>query len=447
MGETGRLGFFALGNAIEDSARSMGVAGQASRQLGNSVERVAASALPAFGAAIGMTVLAVTAAVAMISKYTAEKKLLREETIKASDAASKWIVEMEGQINKTKGLKAAEYELYLERRRQNRETLTEGIVLKEREIQKLKDEIDVVQWMVDYEKDRLTPSDLKRIDRVEKSIRMKERELNVDRETLAMYGKKAATQAQTEGAKPYTTADRLASEAEYLSAIHGLWSTQNADYQGSLDMQLAILDAHNSAKLSAMDAAGASARQVADTFAAMDIGRETFIAAEKKRIAQQELSNRQAVYGGLASLADQFYNLTHKRQKAFWYAAKMFAATEAHFQYLLAAAKAAGQAGIFGLTMEEYYKAMSYVVPAMIMATSLTEGPGGGGGGGATPTFDANPATGYPTTQPSTSPYGNLTLIINGQERTIQEITEGVFNEAYRQNGTVGGISIAVVKD
>jgi hypothetical protein len=69
----------------------------------------------------------------------------------------------------------------------------------------------------------------------------------------------------------------------------------------------------------------------------------------------------------------------------------------------------------------------------------------GGGGSSAVPTFNANPSTGLPSGGGSSSgPSVNLTLVVNGQRMNLGELTAGVMQTLYDNNGSVDGFTMQV---
>jgi hypothetical protein len=99
-------------------------------------------------------------------------------------------------------------------------------------------------------------------------------------------------------------------------------------------------------------------------------------------------------------MMDQLYTLTGSKMKAFFILSKGAAASEAFYNYQLAAAKAVGQTGIFGIPMQTYFQALSYIVPPMIMASAFT-GPSGGSASAGNVDITATTPASSPTPAPA----------------------------------------------
>lgn len=151
--------------------------------------------------------------------------------------------------------------------------------------------------------------------------------------------------------------------------------------------------------------------------------------------------NKITMLQGTQQVFGQIYEIGGQKMKAFFYLQQGAAASEAFIHYQLAAAKAVGQTGLFGLPMAGYFQAMSYIVPGLIMAKTFMGGREKGVS--ATPTFSANPSTGLPTGGSGQAPV-NLTLVVNGQSRNIGEITADMLRTLYNNNGSMGGLSVAI---
>jgi hypothetical protein len=154
------------------------------------------------------------------------------------------------------------------------------------------------------------------------------------------------------------------------------------------NMQLAVFDETTSKMILA-----AKNRDEAEaTLAARSIQRETLTTQQKKALYQQDMQNKATMSQGISQVMDQLYTLSGQKMMAFFYLSRAAAASEAFVNYQLAAAKAVGQTGLFGLDMSAYFETMSIVAPALIMAQAFA---GGAGSASASGTYPAS-TTGLP---------------------------------------------------
>ncbi|HAR45388.1 MAG TPA: hypothetical protein DCS05_04215 [Nitrospiraceae bacterium] len=345
--EAGRLGFFALGNVVEDAARSMGVAGQASRQLGNSVERTAASAFPMWGAALGVATLAGTAIIAMIGQLIESQRKEREEVLKAGVAAEQWIQTTYKNQRQTEELTAAIRRQTEARRDEALFNLGEKqaldkdtLIEKQRKLNAVVEEYNrlragkgddmstgydaIAEGRLQAQRDKLQ----REISTLKSDIDVQTQRLlqgtgDIPQGTSPAYDKMFGP--SMEDAQAYY-AKQMAAESAHLTAVDDLWSTQNKNYQGHLDMQLAIFDTNATARLTALSASGASEQQLRDAFATESLGKERLRSAESIRIKADETARKKAFedmtwnYGtqiavGLTALAAQHGKKDAEEQK------------------------------------------------------------------------------------------------------------------------------------
>jgi len=419
MGDSGSGGFLALRMAAEKTAESLGVPFRAANKMGDAVSDLAKKHLPQWGMALGAAGVAV-GAVTLLTSYFIEKK---EAETKAREEN---IQKIQGELTEMEQLKLKTVEMIAAQK-----TVSDGkkaeLALnlpKQIEMQTEK----VVALGHSYE-------DLaRRAKKYDNAFSMSEGQARYIKEVTeardaanVSLNNEAAALGRLLALKNAEAGKGRASVVEESSPF---WrQDMQREAAGISDMQTAYLRArdarisYDQSRLEQAQTTGASMAEInklelqlfddttskailsekqRDTaeaqYDARKIQRATLTAKQTKQINQMELANTAIIFGGIAQTMDQAYALSHNKMKSFFYISRGAAAAESNFQYTLAAAKAAGQLGIFGIPMEAYYTAMSYIAPAMIMAQSFM-GSSGGGGGGSVPTgtYDTNSVTGNAT--------------------------------------------------
>ncbi len=452
-GEAGRLGFFALGNAVEDAARNMGVAGQASRQLGNSVERVAASALPAFGAAIGVGVLAIGSMVAITTQLIERKQKLREELLKASDAAGEWI----GAAEK---MTKAEYNRYLVEFARNQEDLNKGMAERKKLIAELEDQTSKY-ITVDLEGTEVI------IERQNKVNQELVKELVNQRSILAVEEERAAKKAKTfdeltsdktggdKGGDDWIsrriklqdemharTARNYEAEAAYTEAYASLLQTLGDDEEEILNARLAAFDLHTAAKLELMD----DEDEKAQWLTTRQIEYDNLKTKTRRAIISAEWDMAINFAGRTAALAKQMYEISNSHDRKYFTAYKIIAEGQAAMNIAVGITKALSSKGWAGIA-EGLLIAAEGAVQLASIRKQTPDGAGGisapGGGGGAVGTFDANAFTGMPEQKGGGNTYITM-QDSKGNDLVTYELAEGVLKVIHQQGGTVGRYSVKV---
>jgi hypothetical protein len=461
-GEAGRLGFFALGNAVEDTARSFGVAGQASRQMGNSIERVAATAFPMWGTALGVGVLAVTAVVSIVQKFNEELQQSREEIKKAGDAALGWIETAYKEEIQTKALTEAiiaqtaakreqaafdidrkriqDKQLLIEKQQQINDLEREAAELEERmgeeaapwlavsvakkseQIDQLNRDINQLKADIRVEEERgkqaKTPTTQERVGQgafTEEDFRnmqewmQKEREM----ETLSAEGFAAVREMRDREDAEKRTQQTLEFEADRLGAVDALWSSEDANYQGHLDMQMAAYDAHITAKLTAMSMAGASAEQISEAWTIAELHKNAVILADDQKVAAAKRALQVGTLDNFTNAAQTMASIGGRENRKYFEIAKIGSIAQATINTYEGATKALSQGGIWGYALAAAVIAAGLAQVAKIQSTQY----GSSGSGGSIGTYSADSFSGMDLSkQPNASaekPAQNITIIVN----------------------------------
>lgn len=293
--EAGRLGFFALGNVVEDAARSMGVTGQASRQLGNSVERVAASSLPMWGVALGVATLAGGAVVSMLAQYAENQARQREETIKAGAAAEQWIQTAFKDEQQTDALTAAIRKQTEARRADALFNLGEKqaldkdtLIEKQRTLNTVLDEYN--QLRSGKGDDMSTGYDAIAEARLQQKRNKLQREIDVLKSDIGVQENRLL---QGKGDIPppktgYGPEQRLSSDVAYTTAVKSLWEQQGVGYQDLQTKELEIFNQTTAAKLNGMT----NQTQKQDYLATRSVELEVMLAKQKTELRKKDLEEQ-----------------------------------------------------------------------------------------------------------------------------------------------------------
>jgi hypothetical protein len=394
--EAGRLGMWSLGESAENLAQSLGVPNQMSRQLGNSVERLMGG-MGKLAVGFGIAGLAAMAAYAIWSKINEEKKKEHENLEKTVDG----LLKEEGALFKnrieTQELRAANERLRDVKRTILDQKFGEWVKQETEEIAKLKNELKgggpwaaIWKWIKDVK-------DLEEMDAEERTRRAVELNQQINQKEAELAQKRAERKAQR------------------LNELNELNEAEKKKYYN----YAAILEQETKKE------------QEESIKRIMQAQRERDL---KLLAAQITAQNFASTFQMMSSLGTK-----HARQWFTMY--KMAAMSEAIISTYAGAARA----------LKDYPAPWSYAVAASVIAMGMAkvaviraqqfQGGGAGAGGGAVGTFAANPATGLP--EGNGMPI-NLTLVINGQTTNIGDITSGVLNELYRNNGSMGGFTVAV---
>jgi hypothetical protein len=393
--EIGRLGTWSLGEATENLAQSMNMPNQMSRQLGNSVERLMGG-MGKLAVGFGIAGLAAMAAYAIWSKVNEEKKKEHENLEKTVDG----LLKEEGALYKnrieTQELRAANERLRDVKRGILDQKFGEWIKQETEEIAKLKNELagggpwaSIWKWIKDVKDidEMNAEAQVKRTKEVVDQINQKESELRQKQaERKAQRLNEINELNEAEKKKYYDYAEIMRKEGE--------WIVKNAEEQRRADAM----------KVQGMQV---TAQNFSSTFQMMaSLGtkhaRQWFTMYKMAAISE-------ATIGALAG----FNQVLRDPLIPTWL-------------------KPAWAASILAMGMAKV---------AVIRAQQFQGGGGGGAGGGAVGTFAANPSTGLPAGNGAPV---NLVITINGQSTDYGDITSGVLNELYRNNGSMGGFTVAV---
>jgi hypothetical protein len=108
-----------------------------------------------------------------------------------------------------------------------------------------------------------------------------------------------------------------------------------------------------------------------DLYAAQDLRRKKTIADQERAIDIARLQNALVVAAGMGNIFGQLYDLGGQKIKAFFFAQKAMAIAEAYIQTALAATKALGQMGVFGIPLSTMIWGMGMANIAIIMAQTI----------------------------------------------------------------------------
>ncbi len=438
--EKGSLAFKGFKFASKELFHEFGVGGPLARSLANEVENIG-SKFGAMGMVFGTFGIVAIATYGIVKHFTEEKKKLREELDRNISALKGEVAALYENKLETLAVKEATFALGEAKRIIMMRDLQKRIADETEAYQKQRTEIErLSEWLANpASRSEIPKSEYEKfLKRQREDSAVTYAQLKADRALMAALGDKPDV---TPGSNKYSLADRTTSEAQYLTAIDALWATENQTYQGRLDMKLAILDAHNEAELQKLSAHGASAAQLADTFAVQQINREATIAAQTRQMNQQTEQNKIAVLQSAGNAMGMMYDVTGRKMKMFFILQKGMAAAEAFIQYTLAAAKAVGQGGIWGIPFSSYFTAMSYLTPALIMASAFT-GPSGGGGAaqtGGIPTVSSGGTEGIPSGGGGAITYQTNITIMNpldgaDVQRTVEQWVIPALNDAEARN-------------
>lgn len=157
------------------------------------------------------------------------------------------------------------------------------------------------------------------------------------------------------------------------------------DREAQYDIELAELDARQAEELARfkqlLDDKLAAEMDYEDKVAALRgfeaeqaKEKDQIIADQDRRIWEQKLENAQTVAGGLSDIFQNLYELSGKKNKEMFYAAKAAALAEAIINVQLGMTKALGQGGIMGPVMAAIVGAAGAIQIGTIVAQSLAAG-------------------------------------------------------------------------
>jgi len=112
-----------------------------------------------------------------------------------------------------------------------------------------------------------------------------------------------------------------------------------------------------------------------DLYAKQKKEKDILLFTQEQQLNAMRLERTSAVVGGIGNIFGQMYEMSGRKLKAFFYLEKAAAIAQAYINTALAATKAMGQTGVFGIPMVPVIWALGAAQIAMIMAQTFA-GPG-----------------------------------------------------------------------
>lgn len=426
----GIAGLRGLEVVATDAGRAIGITGEAASVFGRTVG-AATEKLGKATVALGVLGIAAYGAYLIYDHFAESSRKLREETIKGEKAARSWLLAQGDAKEKTEGLHQAEYDLYLFRYEKEQKALAAGIALKEKEIKNLREEIAETEELGHKLWDAFGRGEQELAQKKEKVAEMR-KELAVEREIQNIKAK-SFVDFKGGGEAERVVVNQYAREAELEQRRVALLKATGASKEDVWKQEQKAFDMATAAKM----AEAKSEQEYNDIIAQREIERATFVAeheiAEAKRVADEKKRFQDFAwqYGTRISTDLLTMAVTHGKEGAK--AAKNAARVQTIVSTAAGAMKAYEQMGAYG----GYAAALIIAAGAVQLAKINSASYGGGGGVGGNASLIGLPS------QQEQQPV-NLTLIVNGETRNIGQLTEGVLRELYNNNGSVGGISVAV---
>lgn len=293
-----------VGFAARTMARDLGVGGESARFLGRAATELASTLS---GAALGFaaTTLAGVGLYQVYRSFSEVHEKLRDAQIKTGQSLAEEAIGMQRNREETESLRVAKYNLYVEIDRLARTNLSISMNNQNEVIDNNKKKVNEL-WEA-YEKVNATRIPLLmgahpailgglgvKLDAAQRELDealLKKKKLEIQ---MLELGGNTQSKSQFEDKGKKIAADRYNGELEYMKAIDALWTTQDRNYEGHLDMQLAIFDMAATEKLHNMQIDGVRTDIVKDKAMVMDIQRMTFIAAEEDRLRREKLEKDKA---------------------------------------------------------------------------------------------------------------------------------------------------------
>lgn len=411
--EASRLGIIAFGDAVQNSAQAIGIHGQASRQLGNSVERMAFSVFPAWGAALGVGVLAGTAAVSVIThlidrnnklaeeaKKAAEAKLkLRDEILKAADAAMTWIGQADKSLQKTKELISAEEELRKAEYRRNQDQLERGIFEQEQKVLDMRNKLTLFsaaeatfRGQSLLQSRLITEQDRRQLDLEEKKTKVMRERLAASEKGPSPSSSPAYSEFEFAQIREFTLQENarkkaLNDEVSYQQSRVDLYRAYGARMEEVQQVEIAAFAAVAALKYDTLK----TEDERSAFFVSNEMARQSLLLKHQKASDQMKLQSAQATAGNISQTAALMYQEGGAHARKWFSIYKTAAISEAIINTYQGASKAIAQGGVYGWALAASVVALGLAQVAKIRAQTFD---GGAGGGGAVGTYAANSATG-----------------------------------------------------
>lgn len=377
--EGARLAVWSLGEQFEELGTSVGIPFKASRKLGDYLADFSSRISPAAAISLGLIGGALAGGVLIWQHYADSQKKASEETLKAAEASGKWIESALGEASQTRELIQAKKDLQAAEFESNKVRIEQGIIAQTKVVEGLRKQYDEAVLL----RDRLSGHDESGQSLLSSLLHGKRSSRNESVRDLGLKLDEASAKLKEFYAQQ---AQYSAQNKKYLSQNDTIWTDQNIkngmrealEYRGMLDdaeIRSAAIDRANK-------------EQQIQYEKDLKKAEDDYLQTEQNKITMLQ---------GLGSVMGQVYEIGGRKMKAFYYMQQVAAAGEAFIQYQVAAAKAVGQGGAFGIPLATYFQTMSYVAPALILAKTFAGG--GGGGGGSSPsvgTYSVNPNSGVP---------------------------------------------------
>ncbi len=472
--EAGRMGFFLLGEAIEETGRTAGISGQVMRRVGNTVEDVAARSFPRWGAALGIAGIAGTALVGVVATLIDRKQKLREETLKAASAAEEWVLKARISTKETGALRDANERLWESEKKRAEFSLKQGISAEEEKIADLSGKVQRIKRWIEIDPDAVSVYGMMIAGTKKSRIKnLQDAELEMESAIAGLQkkyalqdiagGKGGGVKRKVEGEKPGKTpgdiyAEQLQAEADYARASVGLATARGDDLTQIQQLEIDAFDAAAQAKAATLK----DEDDLKAYWALVDMDRQTLAlnqerqtADAKKKISDKDLADfqrneqfkRQAMVqtaGNFAQMGMLMSSLGGQHARKWFTLQKTASIAESMINTYQGATKAYAQGGIWGVALAASIIALGMAQVAKIRSMEFDGGGGGDAGGGAVPTYNANPGTGLPASSGSQERPLNITIKVNEETRSVVQITKDVVQTLFEQNGSIGGLSIAV---
>lgn len=476
-GETGRLAFFAMGEGAENAAQSMGVPNQVARQLGTTVEGLA-SRMGGLAVGFGMAGLAAMAVVGIWKALADRKRELAEATAKNVAALQGEVAELYKNRGETERVRKAKYDLLVAKQALLRLELAKQIIDETQALAKQRKELaegpgliesfkqffeTKVRWNEQTKQWESTQGEVVKGWQNEKSavIGVKNAFLELLKAQFAALNMPLPKFSDTSLGQDQSSFQHtgVPDNSAFLAALARQADFNQARFE-NLSASEASFELIHQAELESFDAktrlimmAAQTRDEAEEALAIRQMQRATMVAEQERATNQMRWQAAQQLTGNLASGFQQLYQLGGKHARKYFTMYKIMSIAEA----TISGTKAVLDAYAFGNKLGGpvlggvLATAAGLVAAAKIAAIKKQEFDGGGGGdlggggdGGGTnvqyPSAPAAPAA----PAPDASPYAGLTINIDGQRFSVQDLLLDMAKETDRQNGAYGGFSVSV---
>lgn len=402
-----KLALWGAGEAAENLAQSMGVPTQMGRRLGDTFQDMISRA-GGVAVAFGGISLAIMAGLGIYNLFVERNKKLaeeaakaaeakaklRDETIKAGQAASEWLLKADRHIDKSREMAAAEWEVYKAEYARNKLALEKGILEEQQKILDLKAKsMDYV--VLDYNGSRValrSQTDMNKELRAE--VELREKKLALQTQQLKeLGGPTLSGMGEDKGEKKEEAQAQRREDMMRAMRERALLIGQAGDAR-----ELLQLDIKHQAELAKLQELGASKEEIEraqmiqraerlDIEAQQDIKRKKKTEEMKQRYEMATLSHAANAFKMMSDLGGK-----HGRQ--MFYAYQVAAIGKTIMSTRAAAMKAYEEGGPYlGTALAAMIIAEGAASVALIGRQKYE---GGGGSVGAIGTYSANSATGLP---------------------------------------------------